>query len=234
MAQFKKDVYFKHKKIVILSYYDILHPGIFLVYNRGPSTFLDLGRLLIQVAPGQSVITLYPTDIYRIQSETGHTATYFGYSLLSPFFENVAKRSVTDPKQKKPSGTTASFILKDLAKSKYLKIPYLIYFFIPLFFIVVIAISYDFSFLVALYYYVGLFILFDFKQVFVKVPFFWLFNHLNIQVSEMMASVISVFLLVLFLVFGTMGFSLWRKKENFLWMKRYVFFFLFLPIFLRF
>ena len=33
--KFADDAYFKHKKIIIASYYDLFHPAVFLVYNKG-------------------------------------------------------------------------------------------------------------------------------------------------------------------------------------------------------
>ncbi len=225
------------RKATIVSYFDLLHPAVFLIHNRSQSTFVNAGLMTTYPAKGFSEYFFHPTEILEVRGkETGKRAVYFGSSLFPAIYEKIASRI-------SPSSQRISFIITPIEDGKYLKIPYYIYFYLPLLSILIIAAYYGRTFYIAFFYYLGLFLLFDFKKVIFTAPFSWLINLLGFDVSPAAAAIVSAVLVCLFVIGGFIGlFNIRRTRkweetgEPYMSVlgKSLIFFFLLLPLFLRF
>jgi hypothetical protein len=215
----------------------MIHPGVFIVNNRGSRRFLNLGIMNVYVEPGITALLLHPSEIIETRMESAPAlAFYFGISLFPQLFKTLAKQISPDESEKK-----ISFILNPIENSKHLKIPYMIYFFLPLLIIMMLGAGHR-KFFISFFYYVGLFLLFDFKKVFFIAPFSWLTGLVGIDVSHTAAAIISAIILTLFIVAGFWGVFSKHRKESMdnrgcyltVWGKGTVIFFLLLPLALRF
>ena len=221
----------------IVSYFDIIHPNVFIVNNRSSRRFVNLGLMNFYAEPGKTALLFHPSEIIEIRREKVPVkAFYFGISLFPQLFKTLAKQ-ISDEKSERK----ISFILNPIENSKYLKIPYMVYFFLPLLVIIMLGAGYR-KFFISFFYYVGLFLLFDFKKIFFIAPFSWLTNLVGIDLSHTAAAIISAIILTLFLAGGVWGILSKRKKESLdytgcyltVWGKGGIVFFLLLPLALRF
>jgi hypothetical protein len=121
-----------------------------------------------------------------------------------------------------------------MEKSEYLDIPYLVYFYLPLVLILVFSSFYSRAVFTSFFYYAGLFLLFDFKAVLFRVPFSWLTQLFNIKDTSLVEGVGAVVVTVLFTLLGFFGLFNWKNRRDIFKEKLMVFFFLLLPLFLRF
>lgn len=236
----KKLSYFSQTSIqekTIVSYYDLVHPAVFIINNRGAKSFVNIGMLNVYPEPGITTLSFYPSEIIKTKREKiPATAFYFGHCLFPKLFGALATH-ISDG----GAGKGISFIFNPVEDSKYLKIPYMIYFFLPLLIIILLGAHYP-KFIISFFYYVGLFLLFDFKRVFFSIPFSWLTNLLGLEVSHIVSAIISALMLIVFIVAGFAGIFYKRRRDPLdysgyyltYWGKGLVIFFILLPLVLRF
>ena len=221
------------KKIKLVCFYDFFHPAVFFINNKDMLCFVDLGKLVVYVNPGLSVITFYQFDIVKRKEKGVEIIQYFGNSLLSPIFRSVSEIFGYNLNIKKKSKKDISYIVKSIEKSRYIKIQYLIYFYVPLFLIVLFAFSYSNAIFIAFFYYIEVFFLFNLKEAFIG-PFLWLLNFLNIQASDIVVIIGACSLCLIFLITGILGLFNWKNIQNQSFERGFILFMLLLPIFIRF
>jgi hypothetical protein len=214
--------------INVAAYFNLLHPGIFLIQNNKGHSFVDLGRVIANVGPGLSTFKLYLSDFIEKQWNHKTTRTHLGTSLLfSKLF------SPSSPGSQK-TGDPVSFILKSPEKLAYLDIPFLLYFYLPLVFIFIFFNIYSRAVFLSFFYYPLLFLLFDFKTVLFKIPFHWIMEPLNIETTPSIEAVGAAVVASIFLLLGLIGLLNWKKRRDSFKERLIVLFFLLLPLFLRF
>jgi hypothetical protein len=208
----------------VVAYFNILHPGIFLVRNSsGGLAPVDLGKAVVMAPPGDSTFTLSLADGITME-RTGQTASgNFAHSILF----NLA--GLGDPAK---SGV--SFSLKSPGKTSYAHIPYLIYFLAPLIAILVLSNFYTPALFTAYFYFPLLFLLFDFRLVFCRVPLSWLVGVSEKQGLASPEVWISLVMLGLLTAAGVAGLMNWKQRRDVYKETLIVWFFLLLPLFLRF
>lgn len=217
------------RPIAIVSYFDLIHPAVYLISNKGGGTFVDLGRLSIYVRSGETQVLFHPEDIVERRWLGTTQAFYFGEAPLSPIFKSFARIIVARTKP----GPEISYLIEPMGKMKYLRWSHMIYFYLPLILIVWLSSVYGRGFWISYLYYLGLFLFFDFKQVLVTVPFFWFLDFTNIPLSSGAVLVFSLIILMLFVGLALSGFSQWRSLEKKGWGRPLVLFFILLALFLR-
>lgn len=221
----------------IVSYYDIIHPNVFIVNNRGAGRFVNLGLMNVYAEPGITTFFFHPSEIIETGRENVPAkAFYFGISLFPQLFKTLAKQISTGENER-----GISFILNPIENSKCLKIPYMVYFFLPLLIIIMLGAGHR-RFFISFFYYLGLLLLFDFKRIFFIAPFSWLTDLVGLDVSRTAAIIISAIMLILFIIAGFWGIFSKHKKESLdhngrsltVWGKGVIIFFFLLPLALRF
>ncbi|MCP5047717.1 MAG: hypothetical protein GY940_11135, partial [bacterium] len=215
--------------IIAVVYFNFLHPAVFLVQNNNSRLSpIDLGRLIVPVEPGLSTLTISLSDTVEKKSGTGNgqvtNSGYFSSSLLT-------KLTGRDGQSAKKE---ISFIMKSPETSSYLKIPFFIYFFLPLAAILVLSSFYSRAALTAFFYFPLLFFLFDFRELFFRVPFHWIVYGLKSDFFNSLEVVVAVVVLLILLSLGFVGLLNWNKKRDRFWETFIVLFFILLPFFLRF
>lgn len=217
-----------------VSAFDATHSFVYYIYNPQISRFVNLGILGIRLDPGVSSVAFSPIEMISVSDSRGRILyRYRGISMIAPLMQKYERNL-----QEKTGGDTSgfSFMIKSLENSRYLFIPYLIYFFLPLVIILIAAGHSDVSLVRAFLYYVPLFILFDYKRVFVLLPFGWLFRLFGLSVGDTVVTVIAFVFLALFVFIALRG-LLYKhvERSNYAdYRHRFLFFFLLLPFFLRF
>ncbi|MCK4835100.1 MAG: hypothetical protein KAT17_00595 [Candidatus Aminicenantes bacterium] len=222
------------KKIAVVSYYTLLQPAVFLISNDGNPTFIDLGRVAVYIESGLTKITLHSDDIIERQWRNTIQTKFMGYSLFSFLYEWLISSKFMDSKGKFKLGKQISYVVKPIEKTKYLKITYILYFYLPLLLIFWFSSIYGRGFYCAFFYYLGIFLLFNFKRVLITVPFFWLFNLIKIEISDFISLLFAMALLVIFLILAGIGVKNWKGLKRDSWGKPLIFMFILLPVFLRF
>ena len=218
---------------VVIGYHDFFHPARFLVRGGKPLSFVDVGPALVAVGPGVSSVTLYASDIVTIGAGGSIRSAYFGESPLAPVFHRLARNMADRAGSAKPA-KPVSFLLKPPEASPFLRIPPLLYFFLPGVLILLLAAFLSRAMLCAFFYYLELFFLFSGKKALVSVPFFWLFRNQLLEPSDLWTWGIAVLLLLLFAASGMAGLRYWKKIERGSLEKWIILFFLMLPLALRF
>lgn len=222
------------EQIVVVSYFNLMEPSIFLVSNPDGRRFLDLGRLAVLVEPGISKITLTCEDMVETERKGEKKSAYFGDSLFISLFRSTNRKQTADRPANAESPPPLSYVQNSMESSKFLKIPYLIYFYLPLLVIVLLSSVYGRGFYRAFLYYLGLFFLFDFSRVMVTIPFSWLFNLLEIELPHTVSLLMATALMLFFLVMAGIGFRFRKEMIKGLWPRFLMLFFILLPFFLRF
>jgi hypothetical protein len=210
--------------VTVVSYFNLLHPGVFLVHNKAKHATVDLGRMTVILGPGLFTFRMHLTDMIEKQRDQTVQQTPFATSILLSFFIKE------DPAASKD----ISFILKSREKTKYLDIPYFIYFYLPLVLILIFSSLYSPAVFTSFFFYPGLFLLFDFKTVLFRAPFSWLTQLFNITDTTPVEGVGAVVVAVLFTLLGIYGLLNWKNRRDIFKEKLTVFFFVLLPLFLRF
>jgi hypothetical protein len=209
--------------VTVTAYFNLLQPAVFLVRNQAKFAAVDLGRMVVPLTPGLFTFTLYLSDLVEKQwdhnTQQAHWGDSLGRALLAP---------------KSQDADDLSFIMKPLEKSAYLKIPYLVYFYLPLVLIFLLAGFYSRAVWTSFFYYIGLFLLFDFRKLLFAVPLGGV-NHLFKIKDPASGEVIGAAVVVLlFTALGIIGLFHWRKTRDLFKERLMVFFFILLPLFLRF
>lgn len=235
------------REFTVVSYYDLFHSVVFLVHSRSKNPLVNVG--IMNVLPGKGFVDYFfhPTEIIEVRSnEISRQAVYYGSSIFSPIYWNIASRlSGQGEGVGEKAGASAqpiSFIINRVEDADYLKIPYYVYFYFPLLLILILTAFYGKPFCITFFYYLGLFLLFDFRKVLFTIPFSWLINLLGLNISPTMAAVIAVGLAILFILGGLSGivYVINKRKEQMgniqltIWGKGLIVFFILLPLFLRF
>lgn len=213
------------KTIHVAAYFNLLHPGIFLIQNNNGNSFVDLGRIIVTAAPGLSTFTLYMSDFIEKRRNHEKAKKHLGTSLLL---------STLLPQKQQDAGNRITFILKPPEKLKYLDIPYLLYFYLPLVSILIFSHLYSRAVFLSFFYYSFLFLLFDFRAVLFTVPFNRVMESFDLVPSGLMETWGAMAVALLFTLLGIIGIFSWKKQRNIFKERLIVFFFLLLPIFLRF
>jgi hypothetical protein len=211
--------------IHVAAYFNLLHPGIFLIQNNNGNSFVDLGRVIVNAAPGLSTFTLYLSDFIEKRRDRKKNLEHLGNSLLL---------STLLPTKQQDPGNRITFILKPPEKLKYLDIPYLLYFYLPLVLILIFAHLYSRAVFTAFFYYPLLFLLFDFRTVLFTVPFNWIMESADLVPGALMETWGAVIIAVLFTLPAIIGMFSWKNRRNIFRELLIVLFFFLLPIFLRF
>lgn len=218
----------------VFGFFDFFHPAIFVAWNKDEQAFVDLGPVVVALPAGFSRITFFSASLFFLENEKGAALKNFNSAPGVVLWQGILAKKLMAAGPASPKPLPVSFVVKELEKSRYLKIPYLIYFYLPLLVIVLSAIAYGRGVLAALFYYAEIFFLFDFRNIFVSVPFDWLFNLLKWDPGAGLVELAGAVLAVLF-VFGA-AFGLWhlKKDSQSVWGKRIILFFILLPLFLFF
>jgi len=218
----------------VFGFFDLLHPAVFLVWNNGPGEdFFDLGPVIIAVPPGASRVTFLPGSVFLLQQGKVKTARYFGAAIIGRAWHGFLGKQIA-PGQKKRALAPGSFVVKERERSPYLKIPYQIYFFLPLLLILAAIASTGTVMASAFIYHVEMFFLFDYQQLFAAIPLGWAFRVLNIEISDLRLKLAAALLASFFLAGAVFGLWHWKKREVSDLQKRILLFFVLLPWFLFF
>lgn len=221
-------------EVAVVSYYTFLNPLNFLISNPGSPLFIDIGRMAVLVNPGITWIQIFPEDVIEMEWNRLHQSAFFGSSIISLLFDGFKSLSRKSGPVKSNFEPGISYVENLLETTKYLKISAMIYFVLPALLIFSLSSVYGKGFFTSFFYYVGLFFLFDFKRVFVTVPFFWLFRLINGDISSGISVVIAFCFLVVFLILGLIGISNLKNTAEHRWAGRLIFIFVALPLFIRF
>jgi hypothetical protein len=230
----------KFKDVMVYSYFDIFHPVVFLVHTKGDKTFVNLGQMAIYPEPGITGVKLYLQEIIEVEDEKfGDRAIYYGQSLIPQIYEMLANTVYSKEVGEKQADQKISYVLKSVRDSKYLRIPYYIYFYAPLIFILFLGSYYGLVGYVSFFYYLEMFLLFNYKRVLFLIPFSWLINLFGLKISDGTAVFLSALITVIFVIIAFIGIFHKRQKGPnkpvlTIWCKAYCLFFLLLPLFLRF
>ncbi len=230
------------REVTVISYFNFLHPAIFLIHSRSSKPSVNLGRMSVYPDKGYTALFFHLSEILETRrKETGTHAAYFGSSLFPVLYENLASyiSSSRTGERARSKGQGISFIIEPLEDTEYLKIPYYLYFYLSLLAILILSAHYGSTFYISFFYYLGLFLLFDFKKALFTIPFLWLINLLGVNISQTLAAVISAGIVTLFVIGGFIGIFSSRKRDQLgynltAWGKGLIFFFLLLPLSLRF
>lgn len=239
--KFMKTIAFHMKDVSIATYFDSFHPAVFLINNKsGKKTFVNLGHMIVFPEKGFTALFFHPSEILETRrKETGRQAHYYGYSLFSEIYKKLAGNISGTEIGERVRKQGISFILKPVKDSNYLKIPYYLHFYLSLLIILILAAYYGRIFYISFFYFLELFLFFDFKKTLFTVPFSWLINLLDIDISETTTAIISAILVTIFVIGGFLGIFNIRKEESREYNltaigKGLIIFFLLLPFFLRF
>ena len=213
----------------VFGYFDFCHPAIFSVWNKDEQAFVDLGPVVAALPAGFSRVTFFPAEIFSLEHEKSVVLKNFNASPGGSLWHGILAKKIgaSGPVSQKP--LPVSFVVKELEKSRYLKVPYLIYFYLPLLVIILSAIGYGRVLFTALFYYAEIFFLFDFRNFFVTVPFDWLFNLLKWESSVGQVEIAGAIIAIIFVLGAAFGLWHLKKESQSVWGKRIILFFILLP-----
>jgi len=192
---------------------------------------VDLGKAVVSVSGGQSSYTVHLSDFIRKEKGGKTFWGHLGTSFLLNMFTGTSPE-ITVTTDKAPEGL--SYYAKTVNNSTYLKIPYLIYFYLPLLLIMIMAFFNSPAILTSFFYYVGLFLLFDFRRDLFATPLSWLMDLLNLEIGGYTDLIGSLVVVTLFVLLGVLGLINWKKVREPFQERLTIMFFLLLPLFLRF
>lgn len=203
-------------------YTNLLQPSVFIVNNLNSSrhTTLDLGRMVVTPGPGQWLFKLHLSGTLTQMGQGDVSQANIDPSLFSSLTAGRAGK--------------ISFITKAPEKAKYLHIPYLVYFFLPLVSIFIFFNLYSRAVFIGFFYYTGMFLLFDFKRLFLTLPFQTLITSMDLVFSDFMEAAIAAAVALLLSLLGVAGILSWKNRREPYKESLIILFFLLLPLFLRF
>ncbi|TFG80764.1 MAG: hypothetical protein E4H23_01325 [Chrysiogenales bacterium] len=197
--------------------------------NKQKEDFVDLGPVVVAVPPGASRVSFFPGSVFLLQQGQRIAVKYFGDAIVGQPWHGFLAKKIRDP-EANAMPLPGSFVVKALESSRYLKTPYLIYFFLPLLLIAVAVIRFGPVMLAGCIYYVEMFFLFDYQKLFVNVPFGWLFKLMHFENSEASIRFFAAALAIVFLAGTVLGFWHWQKRQVSIWQKRILLFIVLLPL----
>lgn len=222
------------RSLAVVSYYTFLNPAVFLISNSGPNTFVELGRLAVLVESGLTWVKLLPQDVIEIQRGDTLQIKFFGKAILSFLLDSSGTAHSLDSKTQVMSGKSISYVDNLLESTRFLKIRFMVYFYLPLFLILWLAILYGKGFYLGFLYYFGLFLFFDFKKTLFVIPFFWLFEVLGIEISGWFSLLMGIGITLIFLILTAVGVLHWKNFKKSFWSLLWLLVFILLPVCLRF
>lgn len=190
-----------------------------------------MGPVVVAVPPGASRVTFFPGSVFLLRQGRKTAVKYFGDAIVGRVWHDFLVKKIRKGNETPLPG---SFVVKSPQASPHLKIPYLIYFFLPLVLIAAAVIRFGPVMLAAFLYYVEMFFLFDYQNLFVNVPFGWFFKVVNFEISEASTRFFAAGLAIVFFAGTILGFWHWQKRQVSPWQKRILLFFILLPLVLYF
>jgi hypothetical protein len=218
----------------IFGFFDFFHPAIFAIWHKHEMAFIDLGPIVMAVPAGFSRISFFPGSVFFIDHENKSALKYFGASPGGVLWHWFLAKKFNASKAASRKPLTVSFVIKELEKSRYLKIPYLIYFYFPLLMIIFLALRYGSLLLMAFFYYAEIFFLFDYRKMFVTIPFDWIFKLFNWEITDGLIEMTAAIMVAFFVLCAVFGLWHWKKNNMSGREKRIILFFILLPFFLFF
>ena len=218
----------------VFASFDPFHQAVFTVWNNGgEGDFFDLGPVLVAVPAGASRITFFPGSVFMLRHGEGELARNYGGSIFGSVWAGWLSHNSTKGKNGNV-GMPGSFVAKQEQGSTSLRVPYLVYFYLPLVLIVILMATHGTAMAAAFFYYAGMFFLFDFQKLFVTVPLSRLFAVLGVEPADSWTRVLAVTLALVFLGAAVHGLWRWKNSEMPGSGKWFVWFFILLPLFLFF
>jgi hypothetical protein len=219
----------------VFAFFDLLHFAVFMVWNNGSTgEFFDLGPVLAALPAGVSRVTFFPASVFLLSQEGETVSKNYGGSILGHAWGAFLDKKTTAGR-KGVEPMPGSFIAKQPEESRYLKIPYLAYFYLPLVAIILLVATSGIAMSAAFFYYAGMFFLFDYQKLFVSIPFAWAFKALDIELpAPRILAVLAASIAVFFLGCSVFGLFRWKNREMPPSSKWIVLFFVLLPFFLFF
>ena len=216
---------------VAVSYFDVFTPIGFMVHNRKQGAeMIDMGRLLLYTCPGSSA-----TKFWFHGAVTQDCAGKVSEKYYEPFLAQQLIRLGADKlRDSTASGPALSFVQKPVAKSEYLRVPYLIYFYFPLVLLILLSLHFGGGMLTGFFYFVELFFLFDYRQVLAEAPFAWVKSITGGEFGMSAATIVAVVVAVSALILFVSGLYRWKTLREHPVARLWVLFFLLLPLVLRF
>jgi hypothetical protein len=210
----------------VFAYFDFLHPAVFLAWNNaGAGEFFDLGPVLVALPAGASRIAFLPGSVFLLAQGGRSAVRSFGGSIGGDIRARALNRDGAGG-----SDLSASFVVKAAERSPSLRVPYLVYFFLPLVLIVIAVATSGAGMAAAFFYYAGMFFLFDFEKLFVTVPLARLFDVLGVELPAPWIKVLAVCMALSFLAAAVYGLLRWKSREMPPSGKWIVCFFILLPL----
>lgn len=193
----------------VFAFFDLLHPAVFMVWNNaGVEEFFDLGPVLVALPAGASRIAFLPGSLFLLSQGERSVARNFAGSIGGSIRARALNKDGAGGRN--PSG---SFVVKAAERSPSLRIPYLVYFYLPLALIVIAVAMSGAGMAMAFFYYAGMFFLFDFEKFFVTVPLAWLFRALGVDLPVPWIKALAAVMAFLFLAAAVCGLLRWNDKE---------------------
>lgn len=193
----------------VFAFFDLLHPVVFMVWNNaGAGEFFDLGPVLVALPAGASRIAFFPGSIFVLSQGGRSSAKNFAGSIAGGIRARALNKDGAGGRD-----LTASFVTKAAERSPSLRIPYLVYFYLPLVLIIIAVATSGAGMAAAFFYFAGMFFLFDFEKLFVAVPLAWLFRVLGIELPAPWIKALGAALALLFLAAAVYGLLRWNDKE---------------------
>lgn len=213
----------------ILCYYNLLQPGIFLISQKGPPQFQEFGPLAIYTPIGESKVSLLGQHFFNISHQKHSSLVYTGRAPLTPLILSLFKNVNQEKSQ------NISFAVKPLTQYPPLRIPYMVYFFLPLLLILILRTNYSPAIYLSFSYYMVAFLFFNPTQFFLSGPFHWIFSLLHLELPPHSIRMIIAILLTVFAgVAAFIGLINWKKSDPDSLERTYILSFLLLPLFLVF
>lgn len=210
------------KLIQVAAYFNFVHPAVFLVHNYGNKPgMVDLGQVIVIVPPGTSSYSVSLAG--RINHEQGRGFADFDHGLLLKLLG-----------LSKPGQGNISVTIKSPEKTVAIFIPYLVYLLVPLIALLVLVNLFSTAVFSAFFYFPLMFLLFDYQILFCRVPLSWLIGVSEKHGFSSPETWISLLLAGLFTAIGVLGLSRWKRRRDVFKESLIFWFFLLLPLFLRF
>ncbi len=213
----------------VFAFFDFFRPAEFMIWNNGnDGDFFDLGPVMVAVPAGASRVAFSPGAVFLLRHGEKTVARNYGESILGGVWARFLNEKYAD--QGAWGGRhPGSFIVKPAPGSPSLRIPYLVYFYLPLALIIVSIATCGAGMAAAFFYYAGMFFLFDFEKLFVTVPLAWVFNALGVELPDPWIKVLAATMALLFVAAAVYGLWCWKEREMSRRDKWIVCFFILLP-----
>lgn len=221
----------KTKEFIIISYFDLIHPCVFLIDNENSAIPLAFVYLNIKAEKGIIELRIFKFDLIQIKQQNKTK------NIIVPVLDSLLTRLYL----MKP------YEISDyhLDFSKCLKSIYGFYFYLPLISILLLSFLWTKKLMISLLYFLEMPLLFSLKLFLssISFPFIYCINKFfNANINNTFDSPVGLFTIflisplvyLLFLKGILHGWKMSQKEGLSLKEKFVILFFLFLPIFLRF